>query len=335
MRRIAILLALLLAATGMLTGCSLPDSVSLAAKPSTSTGPLQGNGIVIIKRGDSGRAIARSLEEAGVTHADHFAFLTQRDPDANLIQPGTYRLSIDISPDEALAQLLDGAHKDPGFVIIEGARASKVYSDLASRLRVSEAEVLAAASLIEKKSGPLEGRLFPATYDIDGSTPSEALKIFLSRFKQQDIASLKAKAKALGYSLDDILTIASMIQVEVAPKDYAKAARVIYNRLENKIPLQLDSTVNYALGSSVLSLDASALATDSPYNTYLHPGLPPTPISNPGVKAINAALAPESGSWRYWVTVNPDKQKTEFATTGKEFKKLKAKYLKWKAAHPS
>lgn len=84
-----------------------------------------------------------------------------------------------------------------------------------------------------------------------------------------------------------------------------KVARVVYNRLEKSMPLQFDSTINYALNRSTLTTTAGDTKLDSPYNTYLHPGLPPTPITNPGRDAIQAAAHPAEGDWLYFVTVGP------------------------------
>jgi UPF0755 protein len=90
--------------------------------------------------------------------------------------------------------------------------------------------------------------------------------------------------------------------------------------------LQLDSTVNYALGKSDLKLSAADLATDSPYNTYRVRGLPPGPIGSPGDAAMQAALNPDDGTWLYWVTTDIEARTTEFATTYDEFLVLKKKF---------
>ena len=104
-----------------------------------------------------------------------------------------------------------------------------------------------------------------------------------------------------------MLTIASIIEKEAGSKaDYPKVARVIYNRLAKHMKLQLDSTINYVLPQRKGHLSQADLEIDSPYNTYLHVGLPPTPIDSPGEEALKAALAPADGNWTFFVTV--DKQ---------------------------
>ena len=123
------------------------------------------------------------------------------------------------------------------------------------------------------------------------------------------------------------LIIASLIQAEGDPKDFAKISRVIYNRLKTGMPLQLDTTVQYVLkkrGSVFLSTKSTLI--DSPYNTYKSYGLPPTPIGNPGVLAMKAALAPEPGDWLYFITVKPGD--TRFTKSHDEFLIWKNEYLK-------
>lgn len=295
---------------------------------------LQGNGIVVVSPGDSGYSIGRKLEEAGVTSADHFSFLSQRDPEAVYVQPGTYRLDTGISAEEALAQLIDGQHKDPGLVVPEGLRAQEVFALVAERLRVPVADVERAASELESQVGTLEGYLFPATYDIDGLDPRNALSLMRTRFDEDSLNDIKDKARDRGMTLNELVTVASIIQVEVAPEDYAKAARTIYNRLEVGMPLQLDSTINYATGKRTVSPTTEDLSVDSPYNTYRFKGLPPTPISNPGEDALRAALKPQAGDWLYWVTVDLDAQRTEFAVTEGEFLKYKEQFRQWLRENP-
>jgi UPF0755 protein len=176
--------------------------------------------------------------------------------------------------------------------------------------------------------GKPEGFLFPATYDFQPAVGADAIvSSSFARFDQAAAATdLEAAAAAMGRTPLEVMTVASIVQVEVAPGDYAKAARVLYNRLAAGMRLQLDSTVNYALGIRELHLSAAQLAVDSPYNTYRVTGLPPGPICSPGQAAIEAALAPAAGPWRYWVTTDPATQTTEFASTYQEFLALKKKF---------
>jgi UPF0755 protein len=207
------------------------------------------------------------------------------------------------------------------------AAASKATGLTADSLNESLARA-GALGLPAYAEGNPEGFLFPATYEFQPGVTSDAVvSAMLKRFGQAaKDADLEASAAAAGRTPLEVLTVASLLEGEGRPEDYDKIAQVIYNRLKAGMRLQLDSTVNYALGTSDLQLSAEQLATDSPYNTYRNKGLPPGPINSPGDAAIQAAIAPASGTWLYFVTTDPTTKTTEFATTYKDFLKLKKKF---------
>jgi UPF0755 protein len=119
-------------------------------------------------------------------------------------------------------------------------------------------------------------------------------------------APIAAGAQRNAMNIYQAVTIASIVQAEAATRaDMGKVARVVFNRLERGMPLQMDSTINYALGRSTLRTTASDTRIDSPYNSYQRMGLPPTPIDNPGEEAMRAAINPPPGDWLYFVTVRP------------------------------
>jgi UPF0755 protein len=128
---------------------------------------------------------------------------------------------------------------------------------------------------------------------------------------------LTAKAQALGRTPHDVMTVASIVQAEGRlTKDLPRIARVLYNRLDRRKPLQLDTTIVYIFKTSGrLTTSSQQRSVASPYNTYRNVGLPPTPITAPGEAAIKAALAPASGSWMYFVTTDPRTGAMSFATT--------------------
>ncbi|AWS47702.1 endolytic transglycosylase MltG [Streptosporangium sp. 'caverna'] len=176
--------------------------------------------------------------------------------------------------------------------------------------------------------GKLEGYAFPATYEITPEMgPAEILSAMVDRFNQTaDKEDLQGKAEALGRTSHEIMTIASIVQAESGSKqDMGKVARVIYNRLDLKPErkLEMDSTVMYGLNKYGLNASNKDLRSTSPYNTYMRPGLPPGPIGNPGADAIKAALKPADGSWLWFVTTDPKKGVTKFASSESEFLKLK------------
>lgn len=115
-----------------------------------------------------------------------------------------------------------------------------------------------------------------------------------------------AGAQRNNVSVYDTITIASIVQAEAdTASDMGKVARVVYNRLLKDMPLQMDSTINYALKRSTLDTTTAETQLDSPYNSYRIKGLPPTPIGNPGEEALRAAVSPAPGPWLYFVTVGP------------------------------
>lgn len=119
-------------------------------------------------------------------------------------------------------------------------------------------------------------------------------------------APVAAGAQRNALNVYQAVTIASIVQAEAAAKeDMGKVARVVFNRLERGMPLQMDSTINYALGRSTLDTATKDTRIDSPYNSYQRMGLPPTPIDNPGDVAMTAAINPTPGDWLYFVTVKP------------------------------
>jgi UPF0755 protein len=113
-----------------------------------------------------------------------------------------------------------------------------------------------------------------------------------------------------------------------------KVARVLENRLADGMPLQLDTTVNYANGKSGITTTAEDRANPSPYNTYVHTGLPPGAIGNPGEEAIRAVLNPTPGDWRFFVVVDPDTGETRFAVTAAEHNQNVVLFQQWLQDHP-
>jgi UPF0755 protein len=169
--------------------------------------------------------------------------------------------------------------------------------------------------------GSAEGFLFPATYSFDpGTSAKDMLRAMVDRYRQAaDEVGLEAGAAAMGYTPREALTAASLVQAEVADRDFGKASRVIRNRLDQGMTLGFDSTVNYALNSDDLTLADEQLQVDSPYNTYVNLGLPPGPINSPGEAAMEAAINPPEGTWLYFVAASPDSDKTRFTDSYQEF----------------
>jgi UPF0755 protein len=132
-----------------------------------------------------------------------------------------------------------------------------------------------------------------------------------------------------------VVTEASIVQAEAGSvEDMGKVARVLDNRIADGMPLQLDTTVNYANGKSGITTTAEDRANPSPYNTYVHPGLPPGAIGNPGEEALRAVLDPTPGDWRFFVVVDPDTGETRFAVTAAEHNQNVLLFQQWLQEHP-
>ncbi|WP_151475314.1 endolytic transglycosylase MltG [Streptomyces albicerus] len=199
------------------------------------------------------------------------------------------------------------------LVIPEGWRSGQVYEAVDKVLALPAGTTKksldkANLKLPNDASGNPEGYLFPATYPIDKqSTPTSLLSYMVDTAnKKFSGGTVTAGAERNAMNVYQTVTVASIVQAEAATRaDMGKVARVIYNRLDRGMPLQMDSTINYALNRSTLRTSQNDTRLNSPYNTYTRMGLPPTPIANPGEEAIRAAVAPAQGDWLYFVTVKP------------------------------
>ncbi|MYY03121.1 MULTISPECIES: endolytic transglycosylase MltG [unclassified Streptomyces] len=199
------------------------------------------------------------------------------------------------------------------LVIPEGRRATQVYAAVDKALgrpAGTTAKTVATADLplpAEAKGNP-EGYLFPATYPVTSATTPKSLLRYMvdtavERFGADHIT---AGARRNDVTVYQTVTIASIVQAEADTEaDMGKVARVIHNRLDRGMPLQMDSTLNYAMNRSTLDTTTGDTKIDSPYNSYDHKGLPPTPIGNPGEQAMTSAIGPTPGPWLYFVTVAP------------------------------
>jgi uncharacterized YceG family protein len=217
-----------------------------------------------------------------------------------------------------------------GFTRLDMAARVNIVSGIAKRERgktplLSERGYLAATDGRRFIAGfgrrPLEGFLFPATYQFTARTTSvrlvdAQLKAFHRNWRTIDLGYARSK-QLTPY---DVLTIASMVEKEaVAPDERAKIARVIYNRLHHRMKLGIDATIRYAFHvPGTKSLLDSQLNSHNPYNTRTRLGLPPTPIANPGLASIQAAAHPVAGDWLYFVR-KPDKVHHFFTASEREF----------------
>jgi uncharacterized YceG family protein len=229
----------------------------------------------------------------------------------------------------------DGERKPATLVIPEGWRAGQIYDAVDKALAQPPGTAKKSVAKVHLKlpneaEGNPEGYLFPATYPLERNgrkTTPEALLAFMvdtanRKFKGAPVA---AGAQRNAMNVYQAVTIASIIQAEAATRaDMGKVARVIFNRLERGMPLQMDSTINYALNRSTLRTTSADLKIESPYNSYQRMGLPPTPIDNPGEDAMRAAISPPPGDWLYFVTVKPGD--TRFTNSFEEHRRNVAEF---------
>ncbi|MFD7482755.1 endolytic transglycosylase MltG [Streptomyces mirabilis] len=207
----------------------------------------------------------------------------------------------------------DEETRPTSLVIPEGWRTGQVYEAVDEALALplgSTKKSLAKANLKlpTYAEGNPEGYLYPTTYHIDKTaTPESLLALMVSTANKKFSGSpITAGAQRNAMNLYQAITIASIIQAETSAKaDMGKVARVIFNRLERGMPLQMDATLDYALNRFTPTTTTNETKLESPYNSYQRMGLPPTPISNPGQAAMRAAINPTPGNWLYFVTVKP------------------------------
>ncbi|WP_431915031.1 endolytic transglycosylase MltG [Nonomuraea jabiensis] len=309
-----------------------------ALVPDDYTGQGTGEVVVEIKDGQSASDVAQELERQGVV-ASARAF-TNAIGNANRsgsLQPGSYKLRKKMSAASAVALLIPDNRLLAKVTLKEGLRLSDTLKTLAEETGKPVKEFVAAAKDVDQldlpkyAKGKLEGYAFPATYEVQPkSTPTQILAAMVKRYNQTaEQLDLEGSAKALGHTPHEIMIIASIVQAEAGrQEDMPKIARVIYNRLDSKpqMKLAMDSTVMYALNKYGTAASFAETKTKSPYNTYLHLGLPPGPIANPGDHAIEAALNPTKGPWLYFVATDPKSNVTKFATTEAERQALLAEY---------
>lgn len=215
----------------------------------------------------------------------------------------------------------EGTDRPPSLVVPEGRRAGQVYASIDRALSVPAGTAKKAAAgarleLSQSARGNPEGYLFPATYPIDAHTTPAGLLTFMVDTANEKFGAdrIRSAAARNGMTAYQAITVASIVQAEAdTPGDMGKVARVVLNRLAREMPLQMDSTLNYGLNRATLDTTERDTKIRSPYNTYAHKGLPPTPIGNPGEAALKAALSPPSGNWLYFVTVRDGD--TRFATS--------------------
>ncbi|HET9480491.1 MAG TPA: endolytic transglycosylase MltG [Candidatus Polarisedimenticolia bacterium] len=282
---------------------------------------------VVIEQGDTARAAARRLQQAGVIRsATVFRLLMRlRGADAR-IHAGEYEFSGRLSPSQVLDRLVRGDVIKHRLTIPEGLRLDEIASTVASAGFSSREEILAATrdpspiADLDPRAADLEGYLFPDTYFFARGVSAERIvHEMISRFRKEMTQEKLDRGEALGLNVRQVVTLASLVEEEARlDEERTRISAVFHNRLKSRMLLQCDPTVVYALireGRYRGDIYRSDLAFRSPYNTYVHAGLPPGPICSPGARSIDAALNPAqtrdlffvvSGSGRHEFSTNID-----------------------------
>ncbi|GJL57325.1 MAG: hypothetical protein NPIRA03_01820 [Nitrospirales bacterium] len=231
--------------------------------------------------------------------------------DRNII-PGEYELDGRMQPTEILNKLVKGEVYQYAITIPEGYTVAQIADILDQKRLALKQDILQLSQdpvfiqSLNVQAPTLEGYLFPDTYHFSRFTPPESIiRTFVTRFHNVMTSELKDRTRAMGMTLQEVLTLASVVEKETGlAAERPLVSGVFHNRLRQGIPLQSDPTVIYALESFDGNIRKADLSIDSPYNTYKVRGLPPGPIANPGLAAIQAALYPTQTDFVYFVARN-------------------------------
>lgn len=302
-------------------------------------GLANGETSITIVSGDAGPQVSQKAFDAGVTKTatSLYDYMIQNSVGFTF-QPGVFRMQLQMTSSAVLDALRNPDNRLEGTVQLrEGLTVEQSVSRIAEDLGMPQEEVQAAVDEGPAAYGvtadSLEGWIFPATYTFEPGTSAHDV---ISRMVARTVQSLDAA----GVPVDDrtrILTIASIIEREGRPNDFAKVSRVIQNRLDQGMKLQMDSTAQYGYGelhAGSASTSSEAQFNDNPWNTYVIDGLPVGPIANPGDQAIAAAMSPADGPWLFFVTVNLDTGETVFTTTAEEHQAAVNQWIQWCRDNP-
>jgi UPF0755 protein len=311
--------------------------------------PFHGSGHgtvkVTIPPHSSSSQIGDLLEREGVI-ASSFFFDARATlgGDRTDLRSGTYRLKLDMSYSDVLKLLTTApkAAKVSELTITEGRTRRQIDALLRSQhVRGSYFAQTHRSKLLDpraygapRNNNSLEGFLFPSTYQVRdpvsiGAVVADQLKTFRQKFRGVDLSYARRKH----LTPYDVLIVASMVEAESATEhDRSLVAAVIYNRLAKRMPLQIDATTRYESGNYSKPLTVSELNSRSPYNTRTHPGLPPTPIGNPGMASIQAAAHPAARNYLYFVVKPCGNGEQVFTASYSQFLKDQQRYQQARSA---
>lgn len=295
-----------------------------------------------IPKGTTSKEIAEILHDNGLINNTYYFLVYSKLSGKDNFKYGDYTLNTGMTDDE-IARILttQGAKKETiKFTIPEGYTVVQIAKKLSKENICKESEFLDAVNNvaydykyfdeIPDRNLKLQGYLFPSTYEIyTDATAKDIVSIMLKQFDKVFKDEYYDRAEELGYSVDEIITMASIIEREVrVDSERELVSSVIYNRLNKPMKLEMCSTVMYAMNKTRNRLLLSDLQYDSPYNTYLNSGLPIGPIANPGERSIEAALYPAQSEYFYFSLLNAETGEHEFNVTLEAHNRVKSKVQK-------
>lgn len=289
-----------------------------------------------VPKGSTTAEIGELLANAGVVPSATMFRLQQRwSSDPRPLKAGVYDLATGMTYEAALQALREGpVIQYVTFTIPEGWTIDQIAARVQEKTGAPAAEFKALASegaaqfsypfLTDNRTGSLQGYLFPKTYRVTaGSSAREIIDVMLAQFGREIAGLDLTYAVSRGLTTHDVVTIASIIEREArVDKDRPLISSVIYNRLGRDMKLEICATVQFIVGNKPRLLYKD-LKVESPYNTYLHKGLPPGPISSPGFKSLEAAVAPAQTDFLYYVLTHKDGSHS-FSTSAAQHERYKA-----------
>lgn len=256
--------------------------------------------VVKIRKGTPLASITKQLQEKNVVRSPSlFYFVIRFCCGDEGVMAGTYYLEKRLSLFPLIGRLVRG-NFDPApykVTIPEGATNAEIAKIIAKKIPGFDEEKFLSAT------NKLEGRLFPDTYFFThGSDEADVVEKMVSNFEDQ-IRDLQTVIAGTGHSLDEIIVMASLIEKEAYKEDDRQMiSGVLWKRIEQDMPLQVDAVFPYIIGKNTYELTKADLKIDSPYNTYKYKGLPPGPIANPSLSAIKAAIYPKDNPYLYYLS---------------------------------
>jgi len=297
-----------------------------------------------VKQGQGVWTIADGLEKAGLINgSDYFKIYLWQTKLGSKLKAGKYEFSPSMTIAQIVKTLTEGENglrsNEARVVIPEGTTNDQILETLKTSGTISGNKDYSQLQLDSSKydflknkpeEADLQGFLFPDTYNFFKNSSLENVTIeMLDNFDQKLTPEMRDEIKKHDKTVYETIILASIVEKEAGNKEEMPTiASVFYNRIGIGQPLQSDATVNYVTKAGRAMPSSEDLEVDSPYNTYKYPGLPPTPICNPGVEAIKAVIYPKQTDYFYFLTTQDEEQKTYFSKTYEEHLANKAMYLK-------